>query len=401
MKRLSKQQYINKNINAKKFVSLEQLEFLENVIFPKFFNTFNMKYRKIWQSNIYNLLARNNLNFDNEENYLKSDNSKKNCAIVNSILYCLPNLGKIDLDYLVEQFLIFTINNKIKIICIENKLVPVYIEIIEILNYSFRIDELLKKYPRNFGNHYGTKYRSSSYRNLLDIQLKILRDRLNSTFFTIENEYEIEKTQIQINFIEKCETEDYRNLPEILNYVNIYLGFDNKLFRLTEIQKKSFNQLCNFFNGIKTSKEEILNSLAIYMRIKSNVKNEDIFNHKELSESIINILIFFFQDKIKEIKTNKKRSFNYSHENIKKDYQIKTYIDDIPIYTHNFNNLKDFIVQMFNVGIESIFRLKTILDENTNDVKESSNFQILRNIIILRNEYNLSKKEFKILLSFI
>ena len=401
MRRLSKQQYINKNVNVKNFKSLEQMNMIINIIIPKFLSYFGTKHKKIWQSKLNFILPKNNLNFKNENDYLETNNLKKDDVITNSILQSLPNLEKKDLDYLVKQFSIFSLNNKIKILTIENKLIPIYIEIIETLNYIIRIDELLNKYPKKYGNHYGTKYRSSSNKNLLETQINILENRLNGTFFTLENDDEIKKTQLQIKFIKYSLKDELKNLPEFMNFVSIYLGFDNKYFQMTNIEIRAYTQLCSFFNGIRTSKEEILNSVMIYTKIQSKIKNEDIQYRKKMSESIINILRFFFQKTIKEIeKIKRKKTITYNQQNILKDFYIKTYIDVLPIYSYINKNTNDFFSELIDIAIDSIFGLKTIFDENE-EKKPISEIQIAKNIINFRKDFNYTKKEFKLLLSFI
>lgn len=371
-----------------------------NSIVPKFLSHFEAKHKKIWQSKFNIILPKNNLNYKNENDYLGNNNLKKDDVITNSILQSLPNIEKKDLDYLVEQFSIFSLNNKIKILTIENKLIPVYIEIIETLNYITRINELLNKYPKSYGNHYGTKYRSSSYNNLLETQINILENRLDGRFFILENEDEIKKTQLQIKFIKQSLKKEFKNLPEWLNYININFGFDNKYFASTEVEIKAFTQLSSFFNGIKTSKEEILNSVMIYTKIQSKIKDEDVQVHKKLSESIINILRFFFQKTIKEIeKTKEKKTIIYNQENISKDFCIKTYIDELPIYTYVYKNTNNFLSELMEIGINSILGEKTIFDTDE-EKKPISNIQIARNIINLRKELNFTRKEFELLLSF-
>lgn len=401
MNKLSKQLYINKNVNATRFATLEQLNTFQHIVIPKFLNSFSSKYKKIWESKINSVLPKNNLNFKSEENYLESNNLKKDDVITNSILQCLPNIDKKDLDYLAEQFSIFSINNKLRIFTIGNKLVPVYIEIIEVLNYIFKVEKLLNKYPKNHGNHHGTKYRSSSNKKLVETQINILENRINGTFFTIENEDEIEKTQLQIKFMKYSLKKEFKNLPEFMNFVNIYLGFDNKSFKMTDVEIKAYTQLCSFFNGIRTSKEEILNSIMIYTRTQSKITNEDIQHHKKLSESIINILRFFFQKTIKEIeKSKKKKTIIYNEQNILKDFVIKTYIDELPIYIYIFKNKNDFLAELIEIGIDSIFGLKTIFDIDEKK-RPISDIQLARNIINFRKEINLTRKEFDLLLFFI
>jgi hypothetical protein len=402
MNKLSKQQYANKNVNTKNFVTLEQLNTLQYTIIPKLFNGFSDKHKKLWEIKINNILPKNNLNFKNENDYLETNNLKKDDVITNSILHFLPNLQKEELSYLTEQFSIFSLNNKIKIFTNENKIIPIYIEIIEVLTYINKIEDLLKKYPKNYGNHHGTKFRSSSNKKLLETQLNILENRLHGTFFTLTSEDEINKTKMQIKFIKYSLKDDFKNLPEWMNFTNIYLGFDNSSFQMTDIEKETFTQLCSFFNGIKTSKEEILNSVMIYTKIQSKIKNEDEQYHKKLSQSIINILRFFFQKTINEIeKTKKKKTITYNGENILKDFYIKTYINELPVYSYIYKNSNNFFSELLELSINSILGLQTIFDENNNIQKEPSELQQLKNILKLRKEFNLSKKEFKTFLFII
>jgi hypothetical protein len=402
MKRLSKQQFKNKNCNVKNFATLEQVCSLQYIIFPKLFKGFSDKYKKLWENKINNILPKNKLNFNSEDDYLGSNKITKEDVIINSIRYCLPNLEKDELKYLSDCFNIYSKYNKIKILTKDKKLTPVYNEIINVLSYISNIQEMLNKYPKNDGNHLGTKHRSSSYKSLLETQLHILENRLDGRFFTIENEDEINKTKIQAKFIKYALKDKYKDLPEWINYVNIYLGFDNNNFQMTDIDIKTFTQLCSFFNGIKTSKEEILNSVMIYIRTQSNIKKEEIEHQKELSKTVINILRFFFQNTIKEIEeTKKKRTITYKEENILKDFYIKTYLSELPIYAYTYKNTTDFLNELMQLGINSILGIQTIFDEENNIKKEPSEIQQLKNILKLRKEFNLSKKEFKTFLFFI
>jgi hypothetical protein len=140
----------------------------------------------------------------------------------------------------------------------------------------------------------------------------------------------------------------------------------------------------------------------VYTRIQSKIRNEDILYHKKLSQSIINILRFFFQKTIKEIEiSKKKKTITYNEENILKNFYIKTYIDELPIYSYVYKNSNDFFTELMDLGINSILGLQTIFNEDKNVEKEISNIQIAKNIISFRKEINLTKKEFELLLSFI
>lgn len=402
MNKISKQQFKNKNCNAKDFVSLEQIFSLQYTIFPKLLKSFSDKYKKLWEDKINSFLPKNNLNFNSEKDYLDSNKITKEDVIISSIRYSLPNLEEDDLKYLSSYFSIFSNHSKIKILTKDKKNTPIYIEIINVLSYISNIEKLIDKYPKSDGNHLGTKHRSSSYKSLLETQLNILENRLDGRFFTLENEDEIKKTKIQVKFISYALKEEFKDLPEWMNYTNINLGFDNNNFEMNDIEIKAFTQLCSFFNGIKTSKEEILNSVMIYTRTQSNIKNENLTYHKQLSESIINILRFFFNKTILEIQQNrKKKTIVYKEENVLKDYHIKTYISEIPIYSYNYKNSNDSLNELMQLGVNSILGLQTIFDEDTNLKEEPSEFQQIKNILKIRKAFNLTKKEFKTFLFFI
>jgi hypothetical protein len=69
---------------------------------------------------------------------------------------------------------------------------------------------LFQKLPKYNSNHLGTKHRSSSYKNLLKIQLNNLKDRLENPFFRVTNKDVISKIKLQIKFIEASLTKEYR-----------------------------------------------------------------------------------------------------------------------------------------------------------------------------------------------
>ncbi|UTJ06647.1 hypothetical protein [Arcobacter roscoffensis] len=396
MNKLSKEQYINKNVNASKFITKEHLDILMNQVFNKFLQGFNNQHKKLWESTLNKLVPKNHLNFNNESDYLEDTKITKLHVINNSILYCLPDLEKNDVEYLINQFNLFTFNNKVKILTKSNT--PIYIEIIEVLNYIKSISQIISKYPKYNGNHYGTKHRQSSKKSLLTAQLNTLKSRLDGRFFTLENEEEIKKTKTQIKFIEYSLKKEYENLPEWLNFANTYLGFDHQSFNLTDIEILTFKQLTDFFNGIRTSKEELLKSVMIFLRIKSNIKNEDKKQYKELSESIINIVRFFFKDTILEVeKTKNKKTITYNIKNIEKEYIVKTYLSNTPIYTYYNKNTNDALNELITLGFMSMFGLSTIFDEedikNKEDDKEISTYSLIKALVQIKHEFNFTKKE--------
>lgn len=234
MNKLSKQQYTNKNSNVEKFFAKYQLYISKDGVFPKFINSFEGKHKELWSKTFDRLLPKNNLGFNNENDYLKDNKITKNDVIINSIMYCLPDIKKEDVNYLLSYFLVFSKKNKIKVLTIDKELIPVYFEIINTLDYIKKIQEIINKYPKNNGNHHGTKHRSSSYKKLLETQSNILENRLNGLFFPVENEDEKEKLRIQIKFIKYSLIDEYKNLPEWMNFIYTYVGFDTPYFEMSK-----------------------------------------------------------------------------------------------------------------------------------------------------------------------
>lgn len=396
MNKLSKQQYKNKNLNVKGFISLEQLILLESEVFPKFLNGLKGKQKTLWQSTLNRYLPKNKLGFNNENDYLRDNKITIKTVIINSILYCLPNLEKDDVNYLTEQFSIFTKNSRIKIFTKDNKQTPIYFEIINSLSYILNIQSILNKYPKNNGNHYGTKHRSSSRETLIKNQLNILENRLEGRFFNVENDDEIEKLKIQIKFMKLSLTEEYKHFAEWINFAKIYLGFDNDKLDITAIEKKAFNQLLDFFNGIRTSKEELLTSVMIYLRTQSNIADDEETLHKELSQSIMNITRFFLNKTIIEVeKSKKKKTVTYKKHKIKNDYCIKTILSETLIYTYVYKNTDNPLEVFFEASYNSILGIHNIFEKDKPKEDEISNYKMAKSAITFFKEYELNPKEYK------
>lgn len=361
-------------------------------IVTKFLSFFEKKHKRLWEDFFNKNLPQHNISFKSEEDYLLKNNITKKQVIKNSIIYVYPTLDKYDLDCLISYFEMHTINNKIRVL---EKSKAIYLEIVEALTYIKQIKDVLLKYPKQDGNHHGTRHRQSSFKNIVKTQLNDLESRLNNPFFHLTNEDEIKKTKLQINFIKKLKEDEFKDLPEWLNYVRINIGFENKLLKSSKIDIEAFYQLSNFFNGIKSSYEELLKSVTIILREKSNIKIDDKQKHKELADNILNITKYFFYNEIKEIESNKtKRTFTYKDINITKIYITKTFLYDIPIYSY-LNNNENPLNKLFTIGFNSMIGIKSSVDKASPTIDEISNIQILRNLSLARKEFKLTKNEFR------
>lgn len=141
----------------------------------------------------------------------------------------------------------------------------------------------------------------------------------------------------------------------------------------------------------------------IFTRLQSNILNteEEYFN--ELSESIINILRFFFNETIIEVqKKKKKKTIIYKEEHIQKEYYIKTYLEELPIYKYQYKNTNDALSELIEIGFNSFFGLQTIFNkDNPTKEEDLSHIDYLRGLVNLKNLLQLTKEEYKTLLFFI
>lgn len=386
-------------INIKYFISQYQLDLIEKSLIPKFLSTFKNQHKELWQSFFNKTFPKHNLGFKNEEEYLKEHNLSKEQIIENSIKTVVKDLDDDDLKSFIDWFQSFTINNKIKIYIQDKKPIVVYIEIIEALLYIEQIKSIISKYPKINGNHHGTKHRQSSLKSLINTHLNILKYRLDNPFFPLTNEDEIKKTKFQIKFIEYSKKEEYKNLPEWLNYVKTHIGFDNSTLDTNKTDIDALNQLANFFNGIRTSPEELIKSATIVLREKSNIKNDESELHEELSENIFNITTYFFNDEIKKFISKKtKKTFVYKPEHIIKEYHVKTFLYDSPIYSYVTKNTKDALSELIEIGFNGIVGIKSIFEEDKPDIKEISEIQMIKNLLKTLKKINITKEEFRALI---
>ncbi|RXJ98274.1 hypothetical protein CRV02_13575 [Arcobacter sp. CECT 8989] len=358
--------------------------------------SFKNNHKKLWKNFFDTNLKKHYILYKNENAYLKKFNLDKEQVIRNSIESFYPNLDDYYISCLIEYFELFTINNKIRILKKDDLEIPIYLEVIEALTYIRKIDSIIEKSPKRDGNHHGTRHRQSSIKNLINTQLNILRNRLDNPFFSISNEDEISKTKFQIKFIEASLKDKYKNLPEWLNFIKINVGFDNSLLEFTNNEIEAFNQLTYFFNGIKTSNEELIKSVTIILKEKSNIKSSQKEYHKKLVESIYNLTYFFFEKDIQSFELkNKKRTFSYKEKNITRQTQIKTFLYDTPIYTYKNKTSKDALEELFEIGLDSIFGIQTMLEEDKEVTKEISEFKELKNFLRFLKKLGIKKDDLK------
>jgi len=70
----------------------------------------------------------------------------------------------------------------------------------------------------------------------------------------------------------------------------------------------------------------------------------------------------------------------------------------VPIFVYTNNNSNDHLYELFTNVFHSMLGLNNLFDKDNPTEDEISNFKIVKNLIYLRKEFNLTKIEFKTIL---
>lgn len=347
---------------------------------------------------INNQLTKEITHFKSYREFLFHYNTSKKKIIENSILIGYPN---IDEDYIIRLRKLFRIlvrNKKIKIDLDSN--LPVFNEVIQIISYGRKINDLLKQYPLNKSTHNGTKQTSTSVKDMINTQLSALNDRLDNPYFKIRNEFEIQKIEYQIKVLKKCLEKDYNDLPEIFNSASKIFGLNFKSEEMNDIEKEAFEELLTLFNGRQTSELELLYSFVIFTCNVSKIYNELYF--KKQADSIFNITYTLFRNNVDSVNLGKSRlSFTYNPNKINKPSIYKTMIDNVPIYIYKTEKERiNPIEKLYEIAITSMVGAKNDYEVDLPSINELSKFQQLKNLTKSLKKINLVPREFFLILSY-
>lgn len=380
-----------------KYLRKHAHEFIKDKIISRVQNP-DVKNR--WKYFLSSKIPTSSLDYKNEIEYLKETNQTKEQIIKNSIFQIENDLSKDDLKFLIDKFSTFTLKNNIKILNKEDNSIPIYLEIINSLSYISKIKNMIKKYPKYYSNLYGTKYRSSSLKNVVQTQINNLKERLENPFFPLENEEEKIKVESQIKFLKMSLEKEYKFLPEVFNHYKTNLGLDFKDNGLADNEQKAISQLLTFFNGIKTSKEEYVKSVMIFLREQTSMKNENIKDCVLFAEQIKDIAYFYFQDVFIESEETKSKRFNqltYTYKYPPKEYHIKTIINDTPIYTYTNNQNTNYLLDMFNILELHMSGTQNPFEHDLPKKDEISDFQKVKNILKKLHKMGISKHDLRVI----
>ncbi len=386
---------VNKPVKVKVWFTDTEIRILFDRILPKLISLISDDTKKNhWQKFINN--ANPNYKLDNSINELLLQSSKisNEQIIENSILYVWHNIKRYDLDGLVKAF--SDLCEDERIIFTTNTNLPIFPMIVGCMQYVESIRVLFEKYPKRNSEHHGTAHRGSSYQQIIKTQISSLEARLNHTYFPLTSVDEIKKTEVQLRFLKMTQKQDFSNLPEYFNYAKINFGIDSQIVGLSEQEQLIFEQLLDFYNGIKSSKQELLKSVMIVINFRFNKSSLEPLKKAEVIREIIR---YTFNDEFTSIRQKRNNEIFYK-DDVTKPYKIKTILHDVPIYVTDHGKGNNFLEEFMTIGINTIFGIRSLFDSEAPTIDEANDRYILRNLFSYIRTFSFDRKERRVFYRF-
>lgn len=264
---------------------------------------------------------------------------------------------------------------------------PIYLEIINILEYIKKIQSIFVKALKR-SDFSGTANRNSSFKKRVTSQLTMLTDRLEHPFFPVNCESEKEKIKFQIKFLKNVL--ENKRIVETLNYSKIIFGLDNKFHQYSKTEIIALDELLNFFNGLKSNTSRLVNSVMFYINSLSNPNFENFTI--DYINSVDTISTYFFSNEITTYDKKSTRSIRFSRKKMLQESTISTILFETPIYSSK--NVNNGVIEYYQLeAIKDIFGFKNIFDESKPEENEQTKYQELKSLAIFKKEMGLSKED--------
>ena len=372
-------------------MTIEQaIKQLQNSIIPKLSHCIPDPYHKEKFDKIMNfLLPKETLDYPDNQTYLDEKRLLPFDIALMSVNYCMPDLAKKEKKRLAAYFVPLVSRFGLRVDRSTHQ--TIYKEVVLILEYIKKIHALLDAFPKYWNNHQGTKFRSSSEKNLIKAQLTSLKNRLDHPYFLVTHKEEIEKTKLLINFIEMLSKPENRHIPEWIAYISNLFSIDiMSQVGLTEVEIEALKQSSNFFNGIRTKKHEMIKSVGIYIQMQISKKPLTLKEKRTYAEAIQDILEYFFKKSYPD-ELNRKGMY-FTSKNFDKDPTLKTFLDDIPIFRYQTSSQQ--IDPLLRGVIEFI---KAMAEIDHDSPKEISGYKFAKNLLTELKGFNFTKNDIRAL----
>ena len=379
-----------------KFYPAEYLHIIEHQIIPKIVNSItNPEKQQNWQNYFDRLLPHKHLNYSSEETYLTSHDISKMDVVQNSINQIFPDMDSTETLDLAKSFIPLLSKSKIQVL--QSNGLAIYHEVIQSMEYIRTIQALIQRYKKPNSDYRGTAHRNSSSKKIVQAQINMLDNRLNGAHFRLQCKDEIEQTEMMLKILKFSLKDEYKNIIEFLNLSKNFFGLDMRYFDLNPNQKLAVEQALDFHNGVRSSSDELVRSVMIFM---GELFEKNDLAPKEKAEHFLNISRFFFFNEFKEAEKGKNR-LALTKKHIDRPYRVKTILHEVPIFAYLHKGTNDFFTELLEIGINGMLGIQDVFEPDKPTIDEISEFTMTRNIINVRKEFGLTKKELRVLLFFL
>lgn len=296
---------------------------------------------------------------------------------------------------LTNSFVPLLTNSKIR--ALQTNRTAVHLEVLQTMEYIQTIQSLIKRYKKPNSDYRGTAHRSSSLKKIVKTQINMLDDRLNGTYFRLSCGDEIEQTKIILRLLRASLEDEYKDIIEFFNLARVLVGLDLRFFDLDANEQAAIEQALDFHNGVRSSSYELVRSVMIFMDV--------LFDKTDLTPRvkaghILDICWYFFSDELYEAGEGK-NSLAFNKKHIGRPYRIKTILHQVPIFAYLYKDKDDIFAELMTIGLNGILGIQDVFEPDKPTLDEISPLTMARNIVKVRKEFGLTKKELRVLLFFL
>lgn len=387
------------NVEKHKEISKKDIDFainqLQNSIIPKIVSHIsNKSAKKSFESKINLLLPKKSLNYPDTQTFMKEKGLVPFDIVLTSIKATFPDMNQKDQKLLASFFMPMAVYYNVRLEKLTGRVF--FKEVFFILGYIKEALCLLETYPKYWNNFQGTKFRSSSEKNIIKAQIKYLKNRLDHPYFPLSCQEERWKTKVLINFIELLAKPNYRHIAEWIAYLDHLFFLDIlTMAGLSTIEIDAVKQTSNFFNGIRSKKHEIIKSIGIYIQMQLSGKTLSAKEKRVYAEVIQNILEFFFKQKYAN-ELNKKGIY-FLDKNFNRTPVLKTFLGNFPLFKYQTSRQQiDPIERAMVEFIEAVSEI----NHDSNHHEEISKYKMKKNLYLELTSMNFTKDDIRALITF-
>lgn len=231
------------------------------------------------------------------------------------------------------------------------------------LGYLYNTFKTLAEYSRDERLSRGTAFLTSSYRDGLEAPLNFVRKQLDENQpFSAVTDFEHDRLKIS-----RFSIKTFRNHIDIANFfitLNAMHSFNKLKIEFSDGEKKGFEQVFSYLNGLKTSKDEVIRSFMIKAYFPYYKK--ETINKSRLAKIVHNLAENFFPN-IVYVREGGSYTIGLSPKVFNYNIYIKTALNENTIYAYDHKKEYTWLIKgSVNDALKLI--KKMYLDEGHDEI---------------------------------